>query len=639
MSRFASNIIISSDGTNSSTLNNSSIIGGSNTTVPNSNSVVIGTSSTTTIIYPSIPKLFLKDNFITFKKNAVYSSPTTISAADISNGMITFTTVGGAYIFDTTVNIRNAVLDLSGSVFIDNRPEFSLILYNTSGSTITVAVGTGQTFTNDISPISVLNGATRLLTFVFTSNTTMIILNGSTGSGSTGPTGSTGSTGSAGATGSTGSTGSAGATGSTGSTGSAGATGPTGSVGSTGSTGSTGTTGPTGSTGSVGPTGFTGPTGPTGSAGIPGPTGPAPVLAPLEGISVHLDNDLISYSPNTDIGPWNYDFSSNFFTSPNFNLTTGVYTVPQTGKYLIDVSIDPINSIITINGSQLVQSGFGDENIVLYLVESDTISIQIQYVSTLEKLESGNISTWLSITSLEGVQGPTGFVGTTGSIGPTGPTGSTGPIGPTGSTGPTGPTGPTGLTGPTGPIGFTGPSGISNGLITFATGVILSGATVVSAAPILMGFGSHAVEVIDGGGESTSPPEAGGFAFPIPFAGTVGNLQISTDLLVASVASINTIGLQYDFTVYVAPSTPNNGTHHVSSPYVTTPLTSSVVVGFPNGSVTAGLFYTSTNINTSTLAVAIGDRVGVRVRTLTATDASAADITQLTFSASLQYTY
>ena len=55
-----------------------------------------------------------------------------------------------------------------------------------------------------------------------------------------------------------------------------------------------------------------------------------------------------------------------------------------------------------------------------------------------------------------------------------------------------------------------------------------------------MGFGNHTVEVIDGSGESTMPPEAGGFAFPIPFAGTVQNLQISADLLVASVASINT---------------------------------------------------------------------------------------------------
>src|SRR6185369_7144521 len=99
---------------------------------------------------------------------------------------------------------------------------------------------------------------------------------------------------------------------------------------------------------------------------------------------------------------------------------------------------------------------------------------------------------------------------------------------------------------------------------------IVSGATVVSAAPVLMGFGSHTVETIDGSGESTSPPEAGGFAFPVPAAGTIRNLQVSADLLVASVVSINTLGLQYDFTVFVAPSVPNDGVDHLSSPYVTT---------------------------------------------------------------------
>jgi hypothetical protein len=153
-----------------------------------------------------------------------------------------------------------------------------------------------------------------------------------------------------------------------------------------------------------------------------------------------------------------------------------------------------------------------------------------------------------------------------------------------------------------------------------------------------MGFGNHTVEVIDGSGESTMPPEAGGFAFPIPFAGTVQNLQISADLLVASVVSINTLGLQYDFTVFVAPSVPNNGIDHLSSSYVTTPLTGSLRFGFPNNIITAGTFRTATNFVGGSLIVAPGDRIGIRVRTLAATDPSAADITQLSFSASLSYT-
>ncbi|MEK8131795.1 hypothetical protein WMW72_28190 [Paenibacillus filicis] len=154
-----------------------------------------------------------------------------------------------------------------------------------------------------------------------------------------------------------------------------------------------------------------------------------------------------------------------------------------------------------------------------------------------------------------------------------------------------------------------------------------------------MGFGNHTVEVIGGSGESTMPPEAGGFAFPIPHAGTVQDLQISVDLLVASVVSINTLGLQYEFTVFRAPSVPNTGIDHISAPYVTTPLTSSVRFGFPNTVITAGTFRTATNRNVGgSLIVAEGDRIGIRVRTLMSTDPSAADITQLSFSASLSYT-
>jgi hypothetical protein len=183
------------------------------------------------------------------------------------------------------------------------------------------------------------------------------------------------------------------------------------------------------------------------------------------------------------------------------------------------------------------------------------------------------------------------------------------------------------------------PAGVGKKSIQFSTGIILSGATVVSAAPILMGFGNHTVEVIDGAGESTMPPEAGGFSFPVPFAGTIQDLQISADLLVASVVSINTLGLQYDFTVFRAPSVPNNGIDHPASGYVTTPLTSSLRFGFPNTVVTAGTFRSATNISFGTpLVVAAGDRIGVRIRTSQSTDPSAADITQLSFSATLSFT-
>ena len=96
-----------------------------------------------------------------------------------------------------------------------------------------------------------------------------------------------------------------------------------------------------------------------------------------------------------------------------------------------------------------------------------------------------------------------------------------GPAGATGATGPTGLsiTGPAGATGATGQ-GITGPTGAAGGagLIHFSNGIILSGPAVVSAAPVLLGYGSNTVRTIDGSGESTSPPQAGGFAFPVPFA-------------------------------------------------------------------------------------------------------------------------
>ena len=183
------------------------------------------------------------------------------------------------------------------------------------------------------------------------------------------------------------------------------------------------------------------------------------------------------------------------------------------------------------------------------------------------------------------------------------------------------------------------PAGSGKKSIQFSTGAILNGASVVSAAPILMGFGSHTVETIDGAGESTMPSEAAGFSFPVPFAGTIQDLQISADLLVVSVASINTLGLQYDFTVFRAPSVPDDGIDHPASAYLTTPLTSSIRFGFPNNVVTAGTFRTATNVNLGApLAVAAGDRIGIRVRTNGATDPSTADINQLSFSATLSYT-
>ncbi len=81
----------------------------------------------------------------------------------------------------------------------------------------------------------------------------------------------------------------------------------------------------------------------------------------------------------------------------------------------------------------------------------------------------------------------------------------------------------------------------------------------------------------------------------------------------------------------------NTGFDQTATGYLTTLLTSSVTFGFPNTVITPGTFRTASNLNPTQLAVSVGDRIGVRVRTLAATDPSAADITQLSFSASLIY--
>ncbi|MEP6795324.1 MAG: hypothetical protein ABJB16_13425 [Saprospiraceae bacterium] len=174
-------------------------------------------------------------------------------------------------------------------------------------------------------------------------------------------------------------------------------------------------------------------------------------------------------------------------------------------------------------------------------------------------------------------------------------------------------------------------------LIPFSTGVIITGATMVSPSPRLMGFGNNTVETIDGLGESTMPPEAGGFSFVVPFNGTIKNLEVGTDLFVNTPFNINFIGLQYDFTVLVSSSTPNNGIDHPASSYATTSLTTSVRFGFPNTNIIPATFRAATNINTGSITVNAGDRIGIRIRTLQSTDFSASDVTQLSFNASLTY--
>ena len=176
---------------------------------------------------------------------------------------------------------------------------------------------------------------------------------GATGpTGPTGPEGLTGPTGLEGPTGEEGPTGPTGPEGSTGPTGPEGPTGPTGEEGPTGPTGPEGPTGPTGEEGPTGPTGPEGPTGPTGEEGPTGPTGPT---ITTEGFSAYLSS--FSVSADRELSGWTTTLP--YFNSGNLDATSGSYTVPATGRYLIQATINyATTAAITIGLGNTVNPAF-----------------------------------------------------------------------------------------------------------------------------------------------------------------------------------------------------------------------------------------------------------------------------------------
>jgi|WetSurMetagenome_2_1015567.scaffolds.fasta_scaffold00833_3 collagen type VII alpha len=315
------------------------------------------------------------------------------------------------------------------------------------------------------------------------------------GGGNTGATGPTGpSGGPIGPTGNTGSTGVTGNTGSTGKTGISitGATGPTGTPGSTGSTGATGLTGigitgPTG-IGITGPTGSTGSTGPTGSTGVTGPTGI--IGGPGDSFFAAL---TASFTPSTSLIT-NIICSGTIKNSPNYNSSTGEYTIPADGQYLFESSMGiDISAVATTSPVSLtlniIINGITQPSFSTYEVTATALSAQwhaeakLSYINTFNTGDIvhiqcspltviGGFSGTVLVTTYDtyfqgiqlfgrGVSGPTGATG----IGLTGATGATGRTGSTGSTGITGPTGAAGNQG----VGFR--ASLYNGsIITVPTG-------------------------------------------------------------------------------------------------------------------------------------------------------------------------
>jgi len=119
----------------------------------------------------------------------------------------------------------------------------------------------------------------------------------------------------------------------------------------------------------------------------------------------------------------------------------------------------------------------------------------------------------------------------------------------------------------------------------------------------------------------------------VPFNGTVQNLEVSCDVLFTGITTVSP-DLIYDFTVLVSSSSPNSGTMHVTSPYVTTSLVSSVT--FTGTVISDTVSYSATNINLDSLVVTAGDRIAIRVRT-ELPDTMAAQTTLLSFGATLSY--
>lgn len=154
--------------------------------------------------------------------------------------------------------------------------------------------------------------------------------------------GPTGPTGPQGDTGPTGPQGGTGPTGPTGPTGLQGETGPTGPQGPTGPTGPQGNTGPTGPQGATGPTGPQGPTGPTGPTSPQGPTGPTGPNVTTEGFSATIPS--LTVNAGQQLTGWSV--AAPFFNSGNFNTTTGNYTVPATGVYSIQATINYVTTAV-----------------------------------------------------------------------------------------------------------------------------------------------------------------------------------------------------------------------------------------------------------------------------------------------------
>ena len=263
------------------------------------------------------------------------------------------------------------------------------------------------------------------------------------------------------------------------------------------------------------------------------------------------------------------------------------------------------------------------------------------------------------LQGFQGAQGLIGFQGLQGLIGAQGFQGLAGlqgfqglqGLGSQGFQGAEGPQGFQGLQGFQGPIGFQGfglqglqgfqgAQGDTSTMVAFSTGPALTGSET-TADSVIMGFGSHLV--LDDG-IAANAAITGGFAFPIGFQGFISGFEVSADLItsLAGVTNINDTGLQYDFTVFRAPSVPNDGFSHISAPYEATGVQGNIFFGgaeIPVAVLLTDTNYTATSLTdpSEILLVEVGDRIGIVISTPSDVAASA-EVPTISLSSSFFYT-
>jgi len=180
-------------------------------------------------------------------------------------------------------------------------------------------------------------------------------------------------------------------------------------------------------------------------------------------------------------------------------------------------------------------------------------------------------------------------------------------------------------------------------LIPFSSGAPIVVAEVLAVPltpPILLGFGSFGIEPT----ALAAVPFDGAFTFPVPFVGRISNLEVGAELLalLTLLGTLNSTGLTVVFSVIKAHSSPNNGKDHVAQPYLDTGLSTTVTFGGPSSEldpfvVGVAVDRTATNLARGSVRVEPGDRIGIRVTIAPSTTGALADVSIISFNASIAY--